>query len=364
MDQSYFYWPHNPELITIGEFSLPFEVPIFGLILAVVLMVVGYNYFSKPAESSASKRKKRSKQAETPVQNDLPAIYFAGIFAGSLILGLAIFSILPSPGFQSIGPIIMHWYGFLFAMAFVIGYYIGSLTFKHAGKPKDYADSLLTYLFLGTLIGARMGEVIFYDLERYLRNPVEIFMIWQGGLASHGAFLGNIIAIWLYVRKRSDLTYVWVLDRMTLPFAFGGILVRTGNFFNHEIYGHPTEMPWGVIFERIGDGVPRHPSMLYEAAMLAVLFAVLWGFYKWYKNRPPEGAMLGLFLVILFTGRFFAEITKVEQADFAVDWIVGMGQLLSIPLVIVGLWILFSYVKWYKPEAVQKVEEKKGSSSG
>lgn len=346
MNSSYFVWHGDPVMFEFGPIGLPFDISIFGILLSVVLIYLGYNQLDKTYNPQPDKRRKKAKEAKKQKSN-IPATHLWAMVIGLIVAGQLLFLIIPSPVISNIGPIEMRWYGFGFAMAFILGYFIGSSMFRHAGFKQEDADALLTYLFIGTIAGARLGEVIFYNPEYYLRNPAEIIMIWKGGLASHGAFIGNILAIWLYVRKRPHITYIWVLDRMTIPFAIGGVFVRIGNFFNSEIYGMPTEVSWAVIFERV-DMLPRHPSMLYEAGVGLLLFIILWGMYKYWRHQPPAGALLGTFLTILFTGRFLVEITKVEQADFAVDWIVGMGQLLSIPLVIAGLYILISRVDWKK----------------
>lgn len=339
-------------MVEFGPFTLPFEFSIFGFLLSLLMIFFGFQYlnqtFNPQPERKKRTNKRRSQSKDTSQkESQVPLLYSAGLVVGALLLGQLFFSVLPLPALEVLGPFELRWYGLGFASAFLLGYVLGSAMFRHAGYRQEDADALLTYLFIGTLVGARMGEVIFYNPDFYLRNPLEILMIWKGGLASHGAFIGNILAIWLYVRKRPHISYIWVLDRMTIPFAIGGVFVRIGNFFNSEIYGVPTEVSWAVIFQRI-DMQPRHPSMLYEAGVGLLLFVVLWSMYKYrpWRHTPPPGALLGTFLTILFTGRFLIEITKVEQADFAVNWIVGMGQLLSIPLVLAGLYILISRVNW------------------
>lgn len=359
MNEANFIWTGSRIFIDAGPYDLPFEMSLFGLVLSVVLFIGGYRYLVKKLNPVAETKTKRRKKRDASQKVEPPLWQLLALLGGVLILGQLIFAIIPSPGFQTIGPLTVHWYGLLFAMAFIVGYFLGSAMFRHAGFPQKDADALLTYLFVGTIAGARLGEVIFYNPGYYLMNPIEIPMIWKGGLASHGAFIGNILAMWLYVRKRPHITYMWVLDRMTIPFAIGGVFVRIGNFFNSEIYGHPTDLPWGVAFPNALDlhtaaeqFVPRHPSMLYEALTGLILFVILWAFYKKWKHKPPAGALTGLFMVILFTGRFIVEYSKVEQADFAVNWMVGMGQLLSIPLVIIGLYILIKKVNWNVSEPV------------
>lgn len=353
MSESHFVWQGSRVAFELGPYNLPFEVSIFGLLLAVAIYLAGFSFLRKRLNPDADK--KRSKRKKEP-EIQPPGWQLLLLAVGAFIGGQLVFALIPSPGFETFGPITAHWYGILFASTFLLGYALGSMMYKHAGFPQSDADALLIYIFVGTIAGARLGEVLFYNPGYYLMNPIEIPMIWKGGLASHGAFIGNILAMWLYVRKRPHITYVWVLDRMTIPFAIGGVFVRVGNFINSEIYGHPTDLPWGVAFPNALDLhtateqlIPRHPSMLYEAFNGLILFIVLWSVYKFWKHRPPSGALLGLFMVILFTGRFIVEYSKVEQADFAVNWFVGMGQLLSIPLILIGLYILFFKVDWKNP---------------
>ena len=345
MNQSFFSWSGDPSIFRIDAINLPFGFSILGILAAIGIYFLGYNYLKQRLNPTVTDKKKRRK-TETPKETPVPGLHLFALATGAFFLGQLVFAGLSiGPVFEHLGPITLRWYGFLFALSFILGYIIGSQMFKHGGYPQSYADSLLTYLFIATIVGARLGEVIFYNAEYYIRNPLEILYIWQGGLASHGAFIGVILAIWVYVKRRPDVTYIWVLDRMTIPFAIGGIFVRLGNFFNSEIYGQPTDVSWAVIFERI-DMLPRHPSMLYEAGVALLLLIVLAFVYKKYNNHPPNGALTGLFMTILFTGRFFVEITKVEQADFATEWLVGMGQILSIPIVLIGLYILIAKVNW------------------
>lgn len=244
-----------------------------------------------------------------------------------------------------IGPLQPRWYGIMFASAFLVGYLIERRLFLNAGRKEEEVESLLTYVLIATVIGARLGHVIFYDLLYYLRHPAEIIAIWHGGLASHGAAIGIIIAMYLYVKKKKEMSFLWLADRVVVVVATGGAFIRTGNFFNSEIIGKATDLPWAVIFSRV-DMVPRHPTMLYEALLCLVTFGVLWFIYKKYKNHPPEGALFGTFLVLLFTGRFLLEFTKVNQAGFAADWAINMGQWLSIPLVAAGIWLIWKKVDW------------------
>ena len=270
-----------------------------------------------------------------------------GLVLASFLIGQLPFFLIDSPSFSSLGPIEPRWYGLMFASAFFFGYLLEFKFFKDAGRPQEELDRLLIYVLIATIIGARLGHVIFYELEFYLRNIHLVPQVWTGGLASHGAAIGIIIAMYLYAKKTTGATFMWVADRVVPAVAVGGIFIRIGNFFNSEIIGIPTELPWAVVFERI-DMLPRHPSMLYESLLcVLVLITLLW-IYKKYDNKPPEGSLFGTFLVMLFTGRFLIEFTKITMADFMAGSLFDMGQLLSIPFVLLGAWILWKKVKWKK----------------
>jgi len=215
-------------------------------------------------------------------------------------------------------------------------------------------DRLLIYVLIATVIGARLGHVIFYDLDYYMRNIHLVPQVWTGGLASHGAAVGIIIAMYLYVKKTPGMTFFWLADRVVPAVAIGGMFIRIGNFMNSEILGKATDLPWAVIFEvsphlsEAERAIPRHPSMLYEAALCILVLGVLWWIYKKYQNRPPEGSLFATFLVMLFTGRFLIEFTKLAHSDIEATWTLNMGQWLSIPLVAYGIWVLVKQVNWSK----------------
>lgn len=330
----YFVWNADPTAFNLGTIHLPFPIAIWGIVAAFIFIYIGY-------------QKLEGGKEQTGKEPDVPQWKVWGIIIGSFVLGQLIFLVLPSPTISEIGPIQPRWYGFLFASSFIVGYLLMRRMYVTAGRTQEQLDSLLTYVLVATIIGARLGHVIFYDLGFYLRNPGEIIAIWHGGLASHGAAIGIIIAMYLYVRKFKEMSFLWLADRVVIVVAIGGAFIRTGNFFNSEIVGEPSELPWAVIFPAI-DLTPRHPTMLYEALLCVVVFAVLWTIYKRYNSHPPEGALFGTFLVMLFGGRFLLEYTKINQAEFTADWALNMGQWLSIPLIAVGAWLLWSKVHWNK----------------
>ncbi len=340
MDSSnYFIWETDPVMFSIPEFYLPFPVSIWGLLLAAVLIYFGYQKI-KPDP--------KSKNAAEP-----PAWQFWGVILGSIIIGQLPFLFIDSPSISSIGPVEPRWYGLMFASAFIFGYLIGFKEFKDAGRSQEELDRLLIYVLVATIIGARLGHVFFYEAEFYLRNIHLIPQVWTGGLASHGAAIGIIIAMYLYAKRTPKTTFMWVADRVVPGVAIGGMFIRFGNFFNSEILGMPTDVSWAIVFANV-DMMPRHPSMLYEAVLCILVLAVLgWIYYK-YNSKPPEGSLFGTFLVILFTGRFLIEFTKETQADFLIGATLDMGQLLSVPFVLIGVWLLWKKVNWSREGAKMK----------
>ncbi len=360
----------------------------------------------------------------------------------------------------------IRWYGLLFAMGFIISQQIMYKIFKTENKPERDVDSLTLWMIISTIIGARLGHVIFYEPVRYLQDPVSILKTWEGGLASHGATIGILTAIYLYVnylvdinpfkgkfvwkkKKRPGQSYLWVVDRIVICVAITGALIRFGNFINGEIIGLPTRSDYGVVFTRdvvdrieympqveqakvvkdktrtsdengyspinieilfgnaVGNeaianqivknniktiltsyeyvtlhiyeppanqiqftlrqqngkflatvstyGIVRHPAQLYESISTFLIFILL--MYLWYRKKDslPEGLLFGTFLIILFGLRFIYEFMKENQVEFEDSMQLNMGQILSIPLVIAGIWILFNLKKLQpKKEAAGK----------
>lgn len=251
------------------------------------------------------------------------------------------------PTIFRLGPLAPRWYGLLFALGFLIGFYLMQRVFRREDKPVQDLDFLLLYLLGGTVIGARLGHVLFYAPGYYLLRPLEIIAIWEGGLASHGGLIGVLLAIWLYCRRRDDQPFVWLLDRLAAPVALTGALIRLGNFFNSEILGVPTDRAWGVVFERAAraradiEAVPLHPVQMYESISYALIAALLWTLYGRYGEDTPNGLLVGLFMTLIFGVRIVLETFKREQAHFEVGMPLSMGQLLSIPAVLLGLWLLW-----------------------
>ncbi len=243
------------------------------------------------------------------------------------------------PILVQLGPLAIRWYSLCFAAAFLAGYWIEAWIYRREGKSTVALDALLAYMFVGAVVGARLGQVFFYDPHYYFTHPLEIPQVWKGGLASHGGAIGILIALYLYTRRSGAPRYLWLLDRVVIPTALGGVFIRLGNFFNSEIVGTPTAGWWGVVFDRV-DSVPRNPVQLYEAGAYLLIFGVLLTVYARQRQALPAGRLLGLFLVLVFTARFLLEFVKTHQAAFSTGLPLKMGQLLSIPFVLAGIVLL------------------------
>jgi len=259
-------------------------------------------------------------------------------------------------------PIALRWYGFLFAVGFLIGQQILYYLFKKEGKPAKDVDALMMYGIIGTVIGARLGHYLFYEWEYLLKSPggwfLDMIVPPYSGLASHGATIAILLALYFYSRKRPDQSFLWVVDRVVIPVSLGGAFIRLGNFMNSEIYGKVTSMPWGVMFVRETNPMllpvePRHPTQLYEAGWCIVILVITYFLWKFRRHVIPEGTITGVFLILLFTFRFLVEFLKNNQVSFENDLTLNMGQILSIPAVLVGIIIL---VIANKNNSAQKLE--------
>ncbi len=340
-----------------------------------------------------------------------------------------------TPELFTIGGLTPRWYGPLFALGFIVGPYVLGKMFKIEGRTQNEADTINAYMIIATVIGARLGHCLFYEPDYFLAHPIEILYIWQGGLASHGAGIGMLTAIWIYHRKNPGQSYLYLLDRIVLTVALGACFIRLGNLANSEIIGTPTSAPQGFVFVNsttsfvkeafkgqitdisvkqngadstadgkyltgldlhmnvkiIGDGniremaqhnirraiaaspeygehillsnnpadirvgeqgrngtevvikawgIPRHPAQLYEAISSLLLFVLLAFIYSRFKASTPEGLLFGIFMIWIFTLRFLYEFIKEDQVAFENDMTYNMGQLLSIPMILIGIIVL------------------------
>jgi len=242
----------------------------------------------------------------------------------------------------------IYWYSIFFAIGFYGAFLTARFLIRGYDKKWDeksrhqYIDRLAIYVFIGILIGARLGHVIFYDLSYHMENPIEIFNFRQGGLASHGGILGLFIALWLFLRRNRALPAFDALDLLAVSSAWMATCIRIGNFFNQEIVGLPSSLPWAVTFQSPLDavgGIPRHPVQLYEAFVSGVLFIVMM-IYARKGHWAQNGRLAGWYLAILFTARYIIEFYKVPQSGFDSP-LLSMGQLLSLPILIFALFLIF-----------------------
>lgn len=255
----------------------------------------------------------------------------------------------------------VRWYSLMFLIGFTIGYYIIYKMFKHEGARQEWIDKLLIYVAIATIVGSRLGHVLFYQWDYYSQHPLDIIKIWEGGLASHGGTIGIIIAILLYSKYVTKKSPIWTFDRLVVPVALVGALIRIGNLFNHEIYGHDTTLPWGFRFIENLHGwmagadpiftAPCHPTQIYEALAYLALFSLLMVMYWKYNCQERKGLIFGVFLTWLFSARFFIEFIKNVQVEFEEGMALNMGQWLSVPFIIAGL-VLIVYALSHKREHI------------
>jgi phosphatidylglycerol---prolipoprotein diacylglyceryl transferase len=245
-----------------------------------------------------------------------------------------------NPEIFRFGSFAIRWYGLFFAISFFLGYLIMSWIFKKENVEAALLDKLSLYMIIGTVVGARLGHCLFYQPDFYLAHPLEILKIWEGGLASHGAAVGILLALYYFSRK-SEKAYLWTLDRVVIVIALAGFFIRMGNLMNSEIYGRPTSLPWGFVFVRSDVLLaPRHPSQIYEAISYLLIFAGLFYYYYRKQGIMRNGTIFGAFLVLLFSVRFLVEFLKEPQVDFERNLFLNMGQLLSIPFILAGIYLL------------------------
>jgi phosphatidylglycerol:prolipoprotein diacylglycerol transferase len=262
-----------------------------------------------------------------------------------------------SPEIFNIGGFAPRWYGLCFALGIFLGYQIMRKFFLEARRSEEELNAGFVLFVFGTIVGARVGHCLFYEPEYYLSKPWKILYIWEGGLASHGGTIG-IFACMIYYTNKYKIPFFWLADHLAVAIALGIPFIRIGNFFNSEIYGKATDLPWAVIFKRAAenpsDMIPRHPAQLYEALCYFVIFFGLSAYYRVSKGVFPAGRLVGLLLIGVFGSRFFIEFLKENQVSFENDMVLNMGQLLSIPMMILGLMFAVGIQKIVKlPEAVK-----------
>ena len=245
------------------------------------------------------------------------------------------------PAIFRLGPFEVRWYGLFFALGFFLGFQIMAQIYRREGRDIATLSDLLLYLMIGTIIGARLGHVLLYQPDYYLARPWEILMIWRGGLASHGGFAGVMIALYFFLKKHRDMSFIELADRLTVACLLAAALIRVGNFFNSEIVGIPSALPWAIVFARVDD-IPRHPAMLYEASAYFLVFCALYlAYWKTTIIRFP-GRLFGTALAVCFLARLMIEFVKENQVPFEQRLPLNMGQLLSVPFIVAGVYLIIA----------------------
>ena len=251
-----------------------------------------------------------------------------------------------NPEIFSIGSFSVRWYGLLFASGFLVGQRIITHIFKKEGVSETLLDSLLLTMVVATVLGARVGHFAFYEPEVLFKNPLEVIMPPFRGLASHGAVISILVALYIYTRVKK-MSYLWVVDRIAIVSALGGCFIRFGNLMNSEIVGRPTDVPWGFVFVKNFEysQIPRHPAQLYESLSYLVLSGLMFWIWNKYKTKTPQGLLLSIYLIGTFSLRFIFEYFKENQVAFENEMSYNMGQILSIPAVLLGVFFLFYALK-------------------
>lgn len=259
----------------------------------------------------------------------------------------------------TLGPLSVRWYGLTWALGIWATLLITTKLFKHENLPEEWLDKLFMYTVIGTIIGARLGHCFFYEWyllpdpvnilgitfkygNPYLSKPWELLYIWRGGLASHGGAIGILIAMVMFNKYISKKGLLWILDRLLIGVAICAMSIRFGNLMNSEIYGSVTDLPWGFIFnsDPQGDGLPHHPTQIYEMIYCISTFVVTWWMYWKQEAYKKRGLITGVFFVMMFGSRFSLEFIKLNQEAFESGMILNMGQILSLPFIVWGIWLL------------------------
>ena len=262
-----------------------------------------------------------------------------------------------NPEIFRIGAIAVRWYGLFWAIGIYATLLITTKIFKHEKLPEAWVDKLFIYTVLGAILGARLGHCFFYEWKlvadpitflgitfnyenHYLSHPWELLFIWRGGLASHGGAIGILIAMILFNKNVSKKGINWIFDRLLIGVCLCGASIRFGNLMNSEIYGSATSLPWGFLFVRTGETQPMHPTQIYEMIYCLVTFAIMWFMYWKREAYKKNGLLFGIFLIGVFGSRFMLEFIKNNQEAFESGLPLNMGQWLSLPFIVWGIWLL------------------------
>ena len=274
-----------------------------------------------------------------------------------------------NPVFFSLGPLTVRWYGLLWAIGIFLALIIVQKLYKNEKLPESWIDKQFFYVVIGTIVGARLGHCFFYEWHLlpqpveflgitfkygnpYLTQPWKLLFVWQGGLASHGGAIGIMAAMYLYSKNVTHRGFVWGLDRLVIGAAATAFCIRLGNLMNSEIYGSATTLPWGFIFVRDGQTEAMHPTQIYEMLYCLVTFLVTWWLYWKKAAYKRTGLILGVFLIIVFGTRFLLEFIKLNQEAFESGMILNMGQILSIPFIVWGIWLMYDSKHHIQPEQI------------
>lgn len=248
------------------------------------------------------------------------------------------------PVLQQLGPLPVRWYGLVFVGGFIAGQMLLGRIFRREGIDPRFAQDLLLYALVGAVVGARLLHCLVYEPSYYLSHPVEIFRVWEGGLASHGGVVGVFVALFVAARRqRPPVELLWLLDRVAIPSAIAAAAIRLANFLNSEIVGIPTGGTWGVVFSAV-DPVPRHPVQVYEAIAYLGAGWLLWALYTNGSGRRP-GLLLGVLFVLVFSARLVLEFFKTPQASYDGILALSAGQFLSLPFIALGIWLILRSVR-------------------
>lgn len=264
-----------------------------------------------------------------------------------------------------IGSFGLRWYSILFVSGFVLGWYIFRWFFRREGVSENLLDSLLYTLLIATIVGARLGHCIFYQPDYYFgswQGFLEIFMPWKGGLSSHGGTIVLFFAMLWYAHhygKKNHFDFVWLLDRLCIAVAFAATFIRLGNLMNSEIYGDVTSLPCGFIFDLRHETEPKHPTQIYEALSYLILGIVLIWMYRYKLDKLYRGTFIGIFFIVCFGMRFLIEFIKEPQVAFEDNMILNMGQVLSIPFILIGVgFLVYAFVR-KQPAAIVRPDDGK-----
>lgn len=338
----YITWTVKPEIFSVGPFAL--GPGTLWIAIALLVALLGADAFSwRRSVARWSKSHKTGEQKP-------PYPWANAVVLGVLIIGAL--KMIPEARQTAIefGPVTMRWYGLMFLIGFASGYYIERRIYRHEGAPEQWLTSLLIWVVAGTIVGARLGHCLFYEWDYYSVHPEKIIAFWEGGLASHGGTIGVILCVIGFSRYTAHKPALWTFDRIVVPIALVGCLIRLGNLFNSEIFGHATTLPWGFMFPLSREwqqvyaplGAACHPTQLYEALCYLALFVVLMIMYWHYHAERRPGLLLGSFFIGCFLPRILIEFVKNNQVAFEDSMTFNMGQLLSVPFVLAGIILV-----WY-----------------